>query len=59
MKFETDNFLFITNANVSICSGWGKFCSKKCKAIHQPKIYNGVYYTSKQPHEDVVYEYDY
>lgn len=39
--------------------GWGKFCSKRCKAIHQSKIYNGISYISKQPHEDVVYEYDY
>ena len=22
MKIETDDFLFITNANITICSGW-------------------------------------
>lgn len=22
MKFETDDFLFITNANINTCSGW-------------------------------------
>ena len=22
MKFETDDFLFIANANINICNGW-------------------------------------
>lgn len=39
MKFETDDFLFITNTNSNICSGWeevspGVFKFKGVKCVN-------------------------
>lgn len=32
--------------------GWGKFCSKRCKAIHQSENDCGVFYLNIIPYDD-------
>ena len=32
--------------------GWGKFCSKKCKAIHQYTTGCGIFYLNIVPYDD-------
>lgn len=37
---------------VDIKRGWGKFCSKRCKAIYQSKNDCGVFYLNIVPYDD-------